>query len=190
MSRINLDGYGIFGIIFGLGSLGYTAYRSYKSSKVEAKLGMVMDEVEKKAAIDVEQQVIDRTIERAVERKVARAASEGVEAVKADMHATIAAKVKKEVEAQYGDLANEVSEKISDQVAAISEDALANRVLPRVEEKLTKRGDQMLEKVRSTANDKLRSFVGVYDGIENILGGALNRNKTNNANRSITLNYD
>lgn len=193
-TRFNLDGFGILGIVGGLASLGWAAYQTYKHDKLDRevrdKLAMSLDSIASKSAIDVEKSIVDNAIERAVEKKTDAAAAEGVAAVKADMHGEITKRVKHAVEEKYKDLSEAVAEKLAEQVESISEDALANRVIPRVEDKLMKRGESMLQKVQDTQMQELKKSMDFIGGVKNAIlsGTGLGGNSNNNNGRSINLN--
>lgn len=175
---IDLKELGIVGIIIGVASAAYSFYQSRKTKKemeeLASKIGVTLDDISKNTKVEVAQTVVDAAVENAVERETHRAAVEAVAIVKADMHDTITRKVKKEVDSQYAHLSDEVSEKISEQVEGISESALADKVIPRVEAKLTKRGeekiDQAVNEARRKADSALSAVLGTYNNISNVAG--------------------
>ena len=167
-NRFSIDGLGAFGIITGILSLGYAAWQSYKLNKIANKMDKSLDDIDNKTNIEIEQDVIDSAIERHVQRKVNKATIDTMNAVEADMHKTISTYVKKEVENKYKSLSDEVSEEISKQVAAIGDDALVNKVIPKVEEKLLKKGDSMIANVRSEITNKLGSDIDLARSFSNL----------------------
>lgn len=189
-NRINLDGFGIFGIVGGLISLGFAVYQTNKLSKTCDKLGMAIDDVEKKANIDVQEEIVNTAIEHAVQRKVDRTANEAINAIKADIHNSINTKVRKEIDAQYEKISEEVTERITEDVASISKTKLSDQVLPRVEKKLVEEGEVVISRVESDMRAKLNKsmdFIGATtDVIKNAAFGKFN----NGGGRSINLNLD
>lgn len=189
-NRINLDNFGILGILAGLGGLAYAAYQSNKMSKVAQKIDMTIDDVERKANVDVEKSIIDAAIEKAVNRKVDKAATEAVNAIKADMHSTISSKVRKEVDSQFTKISEEVTEKISEQVEAISEDKLVSQVLPRVEKRLTEKGEVTINRVESEMRAKLSKSMDFIGATTDVIKNAAFGRNSGSGGRSINLNLD
>lgn len=190
-TRIN--GLGILGFAFGIGMTAYAVYQDSKRNKLEQdvrdKLNMSMNSVASKATIDIDDQIIGSTVERIVKNKVNTAATEAVNSIKADMYNDINKRVKREVEAQYNTLTEEVSEKIADQVASISEDALSNKVLPRVEEKLMRKGEGILQKVKDESVRELGKSIELVNSVKktlDVING--NTNQSNNTSRTISFN--
>ena len=190
-TRIN--GLGILGFAFGIGMTAYAVYQDSKRNKLEQdvrdKLNMSMNSVASKATIDIDEQIIGSTVERIVKNKVNSAATEAVNSIKADMYNDINKRVKREVEAQYNTLTEEVSEKIADQVASISEDALSNKVLPRVEEKLMRKGEGILQKVKDESVRELGKSIELVNSVKktlDVING--NTNQSNNTGRTISFN--
>lgn len=190
-TRIN--GLGILGFAFGICMTAYAVYQDNKRNKLEQdvrdKLNMSMNSVASKATIDIDEQIIGSTVERIVKNKVNSAATEAVNSIKADMYNDINKRVKREVEAQYNTLTEEVSEKIADQVASISEDALSNKVLPRVEEKLMRKGEGILQKVKDESVRELGKSIELVNSVKktlDVING--NTNQSNNASRTISFN--
>lgn len=193
MSKFNIPGYGILGFAFGLASLGYALYQDHKHSKLEQdvrdKINLSMENIASKATIDIDDQIVGSTVERIVKNKVNSAATEAVNSIKADMYNDINKRVKREVEAQYNTLTEDVSEKIADQVASISEDALSNKVLPRVEEKLMRKGEGILQKVKDESVRELGKSIELVNSVKktlDVING--NTNQSNNASRTISFN--
>ena len=190
-TRIN--GLGILGFAFGIGMTAYAVYQDSKRNKLEQdvrdKLNMSMNSVASKATIDIDEQIIGSTVERIVKNKVNSAATEAVNSIKADMYNDINKRVKREVEAQYNTLTEDVSEKIADQVASISEDALSNKVLPRVEEKLMRKGEGILQKVKDESVRELGKSIELVNSVKktlDVING--NTNQSNNTSRTISFN--
>lgn len=190
-TRIN--GLGILGFAFGIGMTAYAVYQDSKRNKLEQdvrdKLNMSMNSVASKATIDIDEQIIGSTVERIVKNKVNSAATEAVNSIKADMYNDINKRVKREVEAQYNTLTEDVSEKIADQVASISEDALSNKVLPRVEEKLMRKGEGILQKVKDESVRELGKSIELVNSVKktlDVING--NTNQSNGTNRTISFN--
>lgn len=190
-TRIN--GLGILGFAFGIGMTAYAVYQDSKRNKLEQdvrdKLNMSMNSVASKATIDIDDQIIGSTVERIVKNKVNTAATEAVNSIKADMYNDISKRVKREVESQYNNLTEEVSEKIADQVASISEDALSNKVLPRVEEKLMRKGEGILQKVKDESVRELGKSIELVNSVKktlDVING--NNNQSNSTNRTISFN--
>lgn len=190
-TRIN--GLGILGFAFGIGMTAYAVYQDGKRNKLEQdvrdKLNMSMNSVASKATIDIDDQIIGSTVERIVKNKVNSAATEAVNSIKADMYNDINKRVKREVEAQYNTLTEDVSEKIADQVASISEDALSNKVLPRVEEKLMRKGEGILQKVKDESVRELGKSIELVNSVKktlDVING--NTNQSNSTSRTISFN--
>lgn len=190
-NRFSIDGLGAFGIITGILSLGYAAWQSYKLNKIANKMDMTLEEVEKKSKIDIEQELIDSVVTHTVQRKVDKATIDTISAVKADMHQAISSKVQKEVDNQYKILSDEVSEQISKNVAAISENKLADQVLPRVERKLTEKGEVVISRVENDMRSKLSKsmdFIGATTDV--IRNATLGKLGNNGGGRSIKFDLD
>lgn len=190
-NRFNIDGLGVFGIITGALSLGYAAWQSYKLNKIANKMDMTLEEVEKKSKIDIEQELVDSVVTHTVQRKVDKATVDTISAVKADLHQTISSKVQKEVDNQYKTLSDEVAEQISKNVAAISESKLADQVLPRVERKLTEKGEIVISRVENDMRSKLSKsmdFIGATTDV--IRNATLGKLGNNGGGRSIKFDLD
>ena len=190
-NRFSIDGLGVFGIIIGALSLGYAAWQSYKLNKIANKMDMTLEEVEKKSKIDIEQELIDSVVTHTVQRKVDKATVDTISAVKADLHQTISSKVQKEVDNQYKTLSDEVAEQISKNVSAISESKLADQVLPRVERKLTEKGEIVISRVENDMRSKLNKsmdFIGATTDV--IRNATLGKLGNNGGGRSIKFDLD
>lgn len=189
-NRFSIDGLGAFGIVTGILSLGYAAWQSYKLNKIANKMDMTLEEVDKKSKIDIEQELIDTVVERAVQRKVDKATVDTISAVKSDMHQTISSKVQKEVDNQYKTLSEEVAEQISKNVTAISESKLVDQVLPRVERKLTEKGEVMISRVENTMQSQLGKSLNFINTTTDFIKNATLSRVGNNDGRSINFRLD
>ena len=158
-NRMNYEGFGILGILAGLGGLAYAVYQSNKMSKVAQKIDMTLEDVERKTNVDVEKSIVDAAIEKAVNRKVDKAANEAVASVKADFHQTISSKVDKAVDEQYTRISEEVGEKVTREIEGITKEKLSNSITTKLQPELKKYGenkiDQMIVDVRDTAMKNL-----------------------------------
>lgn len=173
--------YGPIGISVGLVGVAVSAYQSYKSrEKTDAtmhKLDLTLDDINKKAPVDIEDAVVNKAIERAVEREVRIAVNDTARRVREDIHDEIKKEVKKEVEAQYNKIAEEVSDKISDQVAQIDEYALKDRVTKKAEEKVMRKLDGCLDGALGMFNNQLGNVNKIYQNIADTISGNKNNNQ-------------
>lgn len=188
---INLDGFGVFGIIGGVISIGFAAYKAYKLNKIAEKMDTTLKSLETKTAVDVEQDVVDTAVKNAVDRKVNRIAAEAVQDVRNDFHTQITNAVKKEVDEQYSKVADEVAVKVSEQVQALSEQKLVDKVLPMVKTELVRKGDAMLEDIRrdvqSRCNTNLSKTFDLINSVENIVTSKFNRGNGNGNGFSVNF---
>lgn len=170
------NNFGILGFLFGVGSAIYAAYQTKKLNDATEKIGMTMDEVSKKAPVDIQQSVIDRAIDLAVNREVKRAVEEAVKAVRGDLDVDISKQVRKEVESNLKEIKDRVSDSISDQVANIDEYALKETVVKQAEQKILRKFDGALDGILGDYKRQLQNVTKVWDSVSD----ALNRNRNSN----------
>lgn len=103
-TNFNIDGIGALGVIIGLGGLIFAAWQAKKTDDITKKLGVAMDEVEKKTTIDIQQSIVDHATEKAVDREVKLA---------------VADTAKKVHEEYKGILTDEVKEAVNNNLSAI-----------------------------------------------------------------------
>lgn len=195
-NRINLDGFGIFGIFTGLVGIGYAIYQTAKLSKTSAKLDMSIDEISRKTKVEVEQDIVNAAVEKAIQLKANKVADKAVSEVSDRINTTMSNKITEAIKDRYNNLSEQVTDKIAEHVSNLSEETLSSRVIPRVEAKLEKAGDEMLSRVESSVNQKARQALGksidlisgVTDLINNKAFGTNNNN--NNQNRGFHISYD
>lgn len=172
--KMSFDAMSSFGIIGGIIAIGYAFYQTQKMRNTADKLDMSLEEVSSKTPVDIQQAFVDKVIERAVERNVATAANEAVKSVKNDIRNEIERVVRKEVDAAYKTLSEDVTNRISDQVANIDEYALKDKVVKEAEKKIIQKFDGCLDGVLGDFNRQLNNVNKIYESIGNTLKGKSN----------------
>lgn len=172
--KMSFDTMGSFGIIGGIIAIGYAFYQTQKMRNTADKLEMSLEDVSKKTPVDIQQAFVEKAIERAVDKRVASAANEAVNSVKSDIRTEIERTVRKEVDAAYKTLTEEVTNKISDQVANIDEYALKDKVVKEAEKKIIQKFDGCLDGVLGDFNRQLNNVNKIYESIGNTLKGKTN----------------
>lgn len=189
--RINLNGTGIIGIGIGILGVLYTAYENHKmrEANVDAskKLDMTMDEVSKKANVEVEQQIVDKAIERAVERQVQIAVTDTARRVREDIRNDIDKAVRKEVENQYKTISEEVAEAVSERVSHINEDRLREQIAKRAEDRIVNKFDGEVKTMVSKYGQQVGSLIDLTNTFKNAISGSVGGNGNNSNPIRLTL---
>lgn len=179
--------FGIGGVLFGAISFGYSVYQAVQLKKTGDKIGMTIDELSKKTAVDIESSILDKAIERAVDRQVSKAVSDTVRDIKDDMHRQIKEAVRKEVEAQYKHISDEVSDEISKQVADINDELLRDKVMKRAEDILVKRHEKDTQAMQSDYMRGLRQNIEMVKGMSDLVTSFMPSNNNNGQGLKLTL---
>lgn len=181
--KINLSGTGIIGIGIGILGVLYTAYENHKMREANVdtskKLDMTMDEVTKKANIEVEQQIIDKAVERSVERQVQIAVADTARKVREDIRNDIDKAVRKEVEIQYKAISEEVADAVSERVSHINEDKLREQIAKRAEEKIVSKFDGEVKTMVSKYGQQVGSLIDLTNTFKSAITGNLGGNNGN-----------
>lgn len=127
-SNFNIDGLGAFGVIIGLGGLIFAAWQAKKTDDITKKLGMAMDEVEKKTTIDISQSIVDHATEKAVDREVKLAVADTAKKVHEEYKGVLTDKVKEAVNDNLSAIDSAVEAKAKELVDGIDKVQFQKRI--------------------------------------------------------------
>lgn len=127
-TNFNIDGIGAFGVIIGLGGLIFAAWQAKKTDDIAKKLGVAMDEVEKKTTIDISQSIVDRATEKAVDREVKLAVADTVKKVHEKYEGVLTDKVKEAVNNNLSAVDSAVEAKAKELVDGIDKVQFQKRI--------------------------------------------------------------
>lgn len=127
-SNFNIDGLGAFGVIIGLGGLIFAAWQAKKTDDITKKLGVAMDEVEKKTTIDIQQSIVDHATEKAVDREVKLAVADTAKKVHDKYEGVLTDKVKEAVNNNLSAVDSAVEAKAKELVDGIDKVQFQKRI--------------------------------------------------------------
>lgn len=127
-SNFNIDGLGALGVIIGLGGLIFAAWQAKKTDDITKKLGVAMDEVEKKTTIDIQQSIVDHATEKAVDREVKLAVADTAKKVHEEYKGVLTDKVKEAVNDNLSAIDSAVEAKAKELVDGIDKAQFQKRI--------------------------------------------------------------
>lgn len=127
-SNFNIDGLGALGVIIGLGGLIFAGWQAKKTDDITKKLGVAMDEVEKKTTIDISQSIVDHATEKAVDREVKLAVADTAKKVHEEYKGVLTDKVKEAVNDNLSAIDSAVEAKAKELVDGIDKVQFQKRI--------------------------------------------------------------
>ena len=127
-SNFNIDGLGALGVIIGLGGLIFAGWQAKKTDDITKKLGVAMDEVEKKTTIDIQQSIVDHATEKAVDREVKLAVADTAKKVHEEYKGVLTDKVKEAVNDNLSAIDSAVEAKAKELVDGIDKVQFQKRI--------------------------------------------------------------
>lgn len=127
-SNFNIDGLGAFGIIVGLAGLIFAGWQAKKTDDITKKLGVAMDEVEKKTTIDIQQSIVDHATEKAVDREVKLAVADTAKKVHDKYEGVLTDKVKEAINNNLDAIDSAIESKAKELVDGIDKVQFQKRI--------------------------------------------------------------
>ena len=150
----------IFGFVFGLGGLGIAAWFAKKNDDLADKIDKSLSDIEKATPIEIRDDIIDRAIQNAANKKVGKAMESAVNSVKDNYDRQIRSGVGNEIEKQFESIGQNVSDEVVRQIASMNKNAMAERIIPKVEKMME---DQMRDKLNNKLGDISREYTKKMD---------------------------
>lgn len=171
-------GAGIIGGVAGLVGLGFGLYSANKMKGVAKVVGVSVERLKEMTEVEVSDSLVKTAVNNKVDKVVTEMVSEAsrtaVDAIKADMHATIRSEVDKAVSASSEKILEGVEERIEEQVRlGINVNDLSRRIEKRCEDKVMSQMSGILDRVTKMANDELSAKLSTYNDIGKIVKNVL-----------------
>ncbi len=159
----NSYGFGVFGILAGLGGLGFAIWQTKKADDLAKKIDSSLSDLESKTVVDVSNDVVDKAIRSAAEHAVERAVNEAKKEVIREIRTEVKNQVRKEVDANVKRIGADVTDEIAERVANIDEAALQERITKRAEDMVVKKFDGSLNSVLSDFKRQMGNVTKVWE---------------------------
>lgn len=163
--NFNLDGMGALGIIVGLAGILFAGWQAKKTSDITKKLGVSMDEVEKKTDVEIQQSIVDQAVEKAVDREVKLAVADTAGKVRDDIRSDIASRVKEAVNDSMNVIDSAVEAKAQELVNGIDKEQFGKRIENEGARILTKDFSGRLDGMLAEAKSKISYMTNTISGL-------------------------
>lgn len=130
------EGFGVVGIILGVGSAIWALCQTKKVSDTTNQIGIALKDVSSKTPVDIKQAFVDKAVERAVDREVKKAIQDSSKLVTRQIRSDMDSMIRKDVDTAYSDIRGSVEDRVTSAVSEIDIEALKSGIQQKVKDKM------------------------------------------------------
>lgn len=152
-------------VIIGIGALGiaYGAYSSAKMDDVATKLGVTLNDLQKKSPIDISDSAVRDAVEKAAKKAADDAVNRSYRDVTDRVTRDMSNEVQKAVYSARNDISEKVAEEITRQVENLDIESLKKQVREKATAKALEKFDGTLDDIADSFKDRIETINSIYE---------------------------